>query len=168
MLPSAAPEGKTSRQAGPLASTVTAPINEEHALSPREERRADFLWLEAGGVELFVGDFFATTRELLGACNAYYDRAALVALPPEMRPRYVRHVRSLLPNDAPGLVVTFEYDQQAVSGPPFSVPEDEVRREFAGAKVRLLARDPAELTRARSSGVPVVDCCYEILLSAGS
>ena len=54
--------------------------------------------------------------------DGYYDRAALVALPPEMRARYVAHVAALLPSGARGLLVSFEY-LPAEGGPPFSVPE---------------------------------------------
>ncbi len=135
---------------------------DEHGLVPREERRGSFTWLSGAGVELFIGDFFETTRELLGPVDAFYDRAALVALPSELRPRYVKHVRSLLASDAPGLVVTFEYDQTAMSGPPFHVPEDEVRREYSGAQVELLEREPADFPRARATGTAVVECCFAV------
>ncbi len=135
---------------------------QEQELVPQEERRGEFLWLASGGIQLFIGDFFGATRELLGPCDAFYDRAALVALPADWRPRYVSHLRSLVPSQAPGLVVTFEYDQTQMSGPPFDVPEAEVRRSFAGATVELLAREPADFGRARATGLEVSECCYAV------
>lgn len=135
---------------------------EEQQLVTREERRGDFLWLASGAIALFIGDFFAATAELLGPLDGFYDRAALVALPPEMRDRYVRHLRSLLPSRVPGLVVTFEYDQASMSGPPFSVPESEVRHAFAGTVMELLAREPADFPRSRAKDVDVTECCYAI------
>ena len=60
-----------------------------------------------------------------------YDRASLIALPPELRVRYAGHSASILPAGARTLLVTMEYPQAEMSGPPFSVGEDEVRRLYA-------------------------------------
>ena len=98
----------------------------------------------------------------MGHCDAFYDRAALVALPADWRDRYVRHLRALVPSEAPGLVVTFEYDQTRMSGPPFDVPESEVRRVFAGTTVELLARAPADFQRSRATGIDITECCYAV------
>ena len=59
-----------------------------------------------------------------------WDRAAIIALPPELRARYAA---LLLERLAPGtrtLMVTLSYDQAVMDGPPFSVPDEEVRRLF--------------------------------------
>src|SRR3546814_1721268 len=45
-----------------------------------------------GNIELICGDIFGISAETLVACQGVYDRAALVALPPAMRQRYVAHV----------------------------------------------------------------------------
>ena len=55
-----------------------------------------------------------------------YDRGALVALPEQLRPRYVEHTGQLLKTGAARLVITLEYDQKVVNGPPFSVSADEI------------------------------------------
>jgi thiopurine S-methyltransferase len=81
------------------------------------------------GLCIFVGDIFDLTPEVLGGVDAVYDRAALVALPPEMRTRYCRHLLQLTGN-APQLLVTFEYDQTAMAGPPHSVPETEIHSHY--------------------------------------
>lgn len=81
----------------------------------------------AEGVEIFVGDIFALTADMLGAVDAVYDRAALVALPEGMRRRYAAHLAELT-GAVPQLLVTFDYDQAAMEGPPFSVDEAEVAR----------------------------------------
>jgi thiopurine S-methyltransferase len=76
-------------------------------------------------VTVFVGDIFALTPELIGEVTAIYDRAALVALPAQMRSQYV----SLLPQltlHAPQLLLTFSYDQDAIAGPPFSISMSDV------------------------------------------
>ena len=80
-------------------------------------------------VTILVRDFFAVTREEVGAIDVVYDRAALIALPPEMRPRYADQLRVLAPGAA-GLLISLEYDQAKMPGPPFSVEEPEVRALF--------------------------------------
>ena len=56
-----------------------------------------------------------------------FDRAALIALPPDLRLRYAHELYAALPTDCRGLLVSLEYPQAERAGPPFSVPEDEVR-----------------------------------------
>jgi thiopurine S-methyltransferase len=90
---------------------------------------------EAEGVTVFVGDIFELDRDALGAVDAIYDRAALVALPAPLRERYAAHLIELT-GAAPQLLVTFEYDQTRQPGPPFSVLEAEVRAHY-GATYRL-------------------------------
>jgi len=74
-------------------------------------------------ITIWQGDFFALTDM---RCDALWDRAALVALPLELRRAYAKHADSLLAPNAFRLLVTLEYDQQLVQGPPFSVPANEV------------------------------------------
>lgn len=92
-----------------------------------ERYRAD---CGAGSIEILVGDFFAASAETLGAFDAFYDRAALIALPEAMRSRYVEHLLTLLTDAAPGLLITLDYDQSQMNGPPFAVGEDEVNTLF--------------------------------------
>jgi thiopurine S-methyltransferase len=100
----------------------------------------------AGAITIFVGDWFAIDKSLLGPIDAFYDRAALIAMPPAMRPRYVAQLRAIA-GAAPGLLVTLEYDQSVMDGPPFSVREDEVRRLFERASVELLDEGPGRVAR---------------------
>jgi thiopurine S-methyltransferase len=72
---------------------------------------------------LYCGDYFEFESPPL---DALYDRGALVALSEEQRPRYVEHTRKLLKPAATRLVITLEYDQRIVNGPPFAVSADEL------------------------------------------
>lgn len=74
-------------------------------------------------ITLYCGDVFKFSAERF---DAHYDRGALIALPPQVRRDYVRHLRTLLGRDATQLVVTVEYDEAIATGPPFSVPSSEV------------------------------------------
>lgn len=83
----------------------------------------------AENIDIFVGDIFQVSSEMLGSVDAIYDRAALVALPGEVRDRYTAHLRQMT-NRAPQLLVTYEYDQTMMSGPPFSISLEEVQRHY--------------------------------------
>ena len=84
----------------------------------------------AGGIDIFVGDIFALSRDMLGPVDAVYDRAALVALPEVMRGRYAAHLVEIT-DRAPQLLISFDYDQSLLDGPPFSVDRVEVNRHYA-------------------------------------
>lgn len=95
----------------------------------------------SGEVELWCGDFFALRAEDVADCVGLYDRAALIALPPAMRERYMGLLSRLLPVGS-GLLVTLDYEQKLLAGPPFSVADEEVRLGFAGWQVEeVAARD---------------------------
>lgn len=131
----------------------------EHNATPTVSERSGMRHYAAGAIEIFVGDFFAMTAELIGAIDAIYDRAALVALPPETRPRYADHLRRITPAAHRELLVSLEYPPGAEQGPPFSVPEDEVRQLFEGAQIDLIDEAPAHRERA---GGKMIERCYEL------
>lgn len=83
----------------------------------------------AGNIDIYVGDIFELDQTVLGPVDAIYDRAALVALPHNMRRRYVQHVMAIT-DTAPQLLNCLEYDQNKMDGPPFSISEAEVRRHY--------------------------------------
>lgn len=91
-------------------------------------------------IDIFVGDLFDLSREVLGPVDAAYDRAALVALPEAMRVRYTAHLKTITAL-APQLVIGYEYDQTVVPGPPFSVTSEELHRHYSDSyALTLLAR----------------------------
>lgn len=87
---------------------------------------------QAAGIALLQGDFFTVTPAQTAECRGYYDRAALIALPAEMRRGYVAHLTALLSGGCVGLLVTLDYPQEQREGPPFAVSDAEVR-ELYGA-----------------------------------
>ena len=121
---------------------------QENGLSCRTERRGAFIEFTGDNVRLLAGDFFSLTRADLEEVMAFYDRAALVALPESMRPDYARHMGEILRPGSRGLCISMSYDESRMNGPPFSVTEEEVRRLFAP----LFDVD----TLARSSGPEIV------------
>lgn len=98
-------------------------------VTPTITRVGTLAHYRAPRLDLFVGDIFRVTPELLGPVDAIYDRAALVALPQDMRARYAAHLATLTAH-APQLLISFEYDQRVMEGPPFSVSEEEIRQHY--------------------------------------
>jgi thiopurine S-methyltransferase len=146
-----------------LAEQAVRAFFDEHRLTPSITPRGSLVEYRAGAISLLVGDMFATTPALIGPIDALYDRAALVALPPELRPRYVAQLSTLVPAGAPGLIVTLEYDQRRVNGPPFAVLEPELRSLYAGRVIDLLEeRTAPEVGKCAQAGVPVIERCFAL------
>ena len=80
-------------------------------------------------IDIFVGDFFDLTQKQLGQVDAIYDRAALIALPYEMRQQYAQHLIQIS-QAAPQFLISYEYDQGSFEGPPFSVESDEIHQLY--------------------------------------
>lgn len=104
---------------------VTALFQENNLRAQKTEINRFHKW-QCDELVLLQGDFFNLSPEILGPVNSVYDRASLIALPPEMRKRYADHMKSLLNPGASILMVTLEYDQKITGGPPFSVHREEV------------------------------------------
>jgi len=102
----------------------------EAGLECERRRRGPFEVSSSAGLELFCGDFFDLTKADLDGVRAFYDRACLIALPPAMRERYAAHLKAILPREVTGLLVTVEYDQASMDGPPHSVTPAEVEQLF--------------------------------------
>lgn len=88
-------------------------------------------------ITLWQGDHFLLTQADLGKIDLVYDRAALIALPKEMRSAYAQSLKQLCPTSQV-ILLTLEYPQQDMSGPPFSVTSQEVRALFEGASIKQL------------------------------
>ncbi len=99
-------------------------------LSPTVSEEPPFSRHRVDEIELLCGDFFELRAHHLEGVAAVYDRASLIALPPALRTRYAIHLDALLPAAVPRLLITLEYDQDAMSGPPFAVHPDEVEALF--------------------------------------
>lgn len=124
-----------------LSAIAVRAFFEENGLVPQHSSRGKFECSEADGIRILCGDFFDLGKDDLAGVTAVFDRASLVALPPDMRERYARHLLDILPPAARVLLVTFDYPQAEMQGPPFAVSADEVTALYGDrADVRLLAR----------------------------
>ncbi|NCN43955.1 MAG: thiopurine S-methyltransferase [Piscirickettsiaceae bacterium CG_4_9_14_3_um_filter_43_564] len=103
----------------------------EHHLSAEPLEHAVFEGHQTAEMRLFCGDFFKLSAHDCSEVSAFYDRAALVALPADMRQRYAAHLAEVCADGVSGLLVVMDYDQTAMSGPPFSVSDHEVVQLFS-------------------------------------
>jgi thiopurine S-methyltransferase len=116
-------------------------------LTPNIKTLGEISHYSAANIDLFVGDIFKVSPAMLGNVDAVYDRAALVALPDEMRKLYTAHLQMLTnretqSNHVPQLLICFEYDQTLHAGPPFSISADEVKQHYqTNYEVTLLASE---------------------------
>ena len=122
------------------------------------------LW-KSGRISLFCGDFFDLTAEILGHIDAVYDRASLVALPPAMRKKYAAKMTELVPL-APKLLVSLDYDQSKMDGPPFSVSEGEIQDLYqAHYQITLLSAEDVlgNNEKFRKRGLNAMnECIYQL------
>lgn len=116
-----------------LSEIAAAAFFGENGLTPSVEEVPPFRRYRVDDLEVLAGDFFELTPALAEGVTAVYDRAALIALPPEMRPAYAARLSALLTPRVPSLLITLDYDQSRMQGPPFAVSADEVQALFAPA-----------------------------------
>lgn len=118
------------------------------------EERDRFRAFCGGGITLLCGDIFDATPARLGSFDALYDRAALIALPPDLRVRYVATVAALLEPRARVMLVTLHYDQAKIAGPPWSVDPALARTLYAGFTLdELVTREVARGPKFVAAGV---------------
>ncbi len=139
----------------------------EHGVLARRRLLDGFDVYEAANLSLYRGDFFALTPGLLGAVAAVYDRAALISWQPQFRAAYVEHVTSLTTPGVQTLLVTMQYPQAQMSGPPFCVTADDVDRLYSRTHaIQELSRNDilASEPRLRSRGLTQLhEVCYRLI-----
>jgi len=104
------------------------------ALEPTIQKLEKHTHYQAKNIDIFVGNLFDLTQESLGKVDAIYDRGALVALPKEMRVGYATLLKEIS-QKAPQLLINYEYDQNRMDGPPFSILQAEIESHYAESYV---------------------------------
>jgi thiopurine S-methyltransferase len=141
----------------------------ERGLEPTTRMVGGFVVKSAEDYELWCGDIFELPRETVASVAGVYDRAALIAFPPDMQERYAAKLKSLLPARAPILLVTLDYDPALMQGPPFATPRAQVRRLFADSYdvEELVNRSVLEQSpRFKERGLTALEECVYVLRRA--
>jgi thiopurine S-methyltransferase len=93
---------------------------------------------DAQDIRIFCGDYFDLEAKHLNTVRAVYDRGSLIALPADLRARYAQHLHAIIPSDCQMLLLTRNYPQSKISGPPYAVSEAEVAQLFKGFEYEQL------------------------------
>lgn len=115
----------------------------------------------AHNIDIFVGDIFNLSSRLLGEVDAIYDRAALVALPADMRTQYTSHLK-LITHNANQLLICFDYDQSQLAGPPFSIGDEELKAHY-NADYKLTLLESAEVIGKLKGQCPACENVWLLL-----
>jgi thiopurine S-methyltransferase len=146
-----------------LAEAAVQAFFAEAALTSEVDRSGPLPRHSAADIDIYCGDVFDLGAKALGDVCAVFDRAALVALPPPMRERYVAHVLRMVPDGTRMLLLTFEYDQTRIPGPPHAVPEEEVMALYgARCEVALLTREPVRVVPPSFAAAGVTDAAEAV------
>ncbi len=121
----------------------------EAGMAVTERSEGAFVSFRSASLELLCGDFFELNEDWLEGVAAVYDRAALIALPPEMRRDYAARLCRSLPKGVEILLVTLEFEGE--QGPPFAVSQSEVEALFA-ARFRVERLQALALDDPRDKG----------------
>ncbi|WP_444919563.1 thiopurine S-methyltransferase [Microbulbifer sp. CnH-101-G] len=108
-----------------LSEMAVQQLFEEMELTPEIDQLDSIKHYKAKNIDIFVGDIFDLSEEILQEVDGIYDRAALVALPQDIRPGYTQHLMAIT-KVAPQLLISFEYEQSELAGPPFSISSQEI------------------------------------------
>ena len=137
----------------------------ENKLTVERSQIGDLELWQSDQISIFCGDIFNLTPELVGKIDAVFDRASLIALPPAMRQDYAAKM-SELTQSAPKLLITLEYDQSKMDGPPFSVLESEVKALYeAKYQVKQLSAQDvlANNEKFKEKGLTYMnECSYQL------
>ncbi|MGO2339969.1 MAG: thiopurine S-methyltransferase [Psychrobacter sp.] len=80
-------------------------------------------------ITLWVADIFGLTADDIGRVDAVYDKAALIALPADMRAKYSEQIREISGKTSQ-LLITLNYDQSKRNGPPFSINNEQIQQYY--------------------------------------
>jgi len=121
----------------------------ENNLQPAISEHDNYSISAIDDLQILCGDFFSVTADDIEGVDAVYDRAAMIAMPPEMRQAYCRHLQTITDRRIPVLLVTLEYPVAEMQGPPFSVNEQEIHEHYGNdyrvsvlETMDILAKEP--------------------------
>jgi len=138
----------------------------EQGLSFDRLESGQFITRSSGNIHLLEGSFFDLRDQDLGDCSLVYDRASLIALDQPTRIRYAQWMQSIIGNDTDILLVTLDYNQTEMNGPPFAVSTNEVMRHFDSAfQIDIICQTEIvdDSPRWRSKGLSsLVESVYQL------
>ncbi|MFD2166418.1 thiopurine S-methyltransferase [Thalassotalea euphylliae] len=90
-------------------------------------------------ITLYQGDFFSLKADELPSFTYIYDRAALIALPEAMQQAYCDHLSSFIEDGTTLYLISVEFPEEELKGPPFPIVSKDVESLFSGFDIELVA-----------------------------
>lgn len=118
--------------ANELSEAAVKDVFQRLKLAPSIRQWQGGVCYQADNLTMYVGDFFQLSSQDIGKVHWVYDRAALIALPMDMRQAYTQHMMQLCPS-AQQCLITLDYQQDVMAGPPFALSEKEVQQHYQAA-----------------------------------
>jgi thiopurine S-methyltransferase len=149
-----------------LSEIAILALLDELALGYQRQTLGDLIHFQAQQLDVFVGDVFDLSPELLKQMQAnidvVYDRAALVALPPSLHARYVQHIVQLSQN-CPQLLINYAYPQQYFAGPPFALSDQAILELYQPyyRHIKLLAQQALHEDEPLAQKIPKPQQIFE-------
>lgn len=129
-------------------------LGEEPYISQTDEH----IHYSAENIDIYVGDFFALSKEIIGNVDAVYDRAAIVALPEKMRVDYASKMLELT-EGIPHLMTTVIYDQSLMDNSPFSVCSEELKKHY-GTEYRITLFEEMKVEGGIKQVKDITECVW--------
>jgi len=117
-----------------LSSIAIRSFFDAQQLTPSSTQVGKLVRWQAGPYILYEGDYFDLTPAEVEGVKFIHDRAALIALPKDGdrgRKAYLKQMRNLFSAGVQTLLISLDYDQSVMNGPPFSVGYEEVIWHYA-------------------------------------
>ncbi|BBB24146.1 thiopurine S-methyltransferase [Isorropodon fossajaponicum endosymbiont JTNG4] len=121
-----------------LSELATRQFFVENELHFSTKKSGKFVIFSSENIDIYCGDYFDLDASVLNHVSAVYDRASLIALPLALRAKYASHLYAIIPAGCRMLLLTLNYPQSQVSGPPYAVNKTEVVSLFKGFECQQL------------------------------
>ena len=113
-------------------------------LITNDEPKGEFKQYSHQNITIWQGDFFKLSPEQLPRFDWIYDRAAIIALPQTMQQNYASHLATFISEHTQLFLISLEFPQEELEGPPFAIFEQDIKRLFPGFKVECIAEQALE------------------------
>jgi thiopurine S-methyltransferase len=114
-----------------LSPLAVSDFFRENGLHPLKQEAGQFTLWSHGRISILCGDFFALTKLDLGKFSTVYDRAALTALPENIRTLYVTHLSSLVPDGAKVFLLTIEDASENATMSQANGVDEEIKKLYS-------------------------------------
>lgn len=97
--------------------------------------KGEHVCYQIDNIALWQGDFFTLEPSAFAPFDWIYDRAALIALPKSLREKYVEHLSLFMTEHTKLMLISLEFPEEELNGPPFPVLNADIQDLFKGFKI---------------------------------